>query len=307
MLTQIDQLYQYLKDPLQDLATKNGMEIKVGAHYLDFINQRRIIRISIRHFVYGQAIVRFFEYYFGAVKPIKFNDYDLIDYSLPKYHDVNGFDLIPIIFPSFAEPVVTTQQYMEFADLKPGDTVFDLGAYSGLTSILFKEAVGNFGSVIALEADEQNIAPAQKNLALYEKVTGRRISLLYGAAWNHCNGLTFSSEGNMGSSALEIVGGNRGNSVSVRSMTLSRIVELSRSSSVDFIKCDIEGAEDVVFEDKEFFSIHKPRIIIETHMVSGKETTEKCINDLAFLGYKCRIINQSGVALPLIECSPPPS
>lgn len=181
--------------------------------------------------------------------------------------------------------------------------MIDLGAYSGLTSILFKEKVGSLGRVIALDADKQNIEACNKNFSLYKKLTSNNIDLVFGAIWNHCNGLSFSSEGNMGSSAVEIVG-NRGQTEQVRSFTLSKIAKYANLDYIDFIKCDIEGAEAVIFEDGDFFNSYRPRIIIETHLVSGEETTEKCIRDLSKYGYICKRIIQEGVGLPLLECYP---
>ncbi|CAK0769023.1 hypothetical protein CCP3SC1AL1_4600002 [Gammaproteobacteria bacterium] len=240
------------------------------------------------------------------MRPIKFGKFELVDYSSPKYHEVVGFDLMPVFFPSFSEPVVATRQYLDFADLKSGQSVLDLGAYCGLTSIIFKESVGKFGSVVAIDADEKNVMASQKNFELYRKLTGKDIDLIYGAAWNHCDGLTFSSEGNMGSSATAVVGSSRGDVIPVKSFTLSKIVEVSGLKSVDFLKCDIEGAESVVFEDASFFEKFKPKILIEAHIAGGKETSEKFTKDLATYGYKCERINQVGeVGLPLFFCTPP--
>ncbi|CAK0768151.1 Methyltransf_21 domain-containing protein [Gammaproteobacteria bacterium] len=287
------------------LALQKNIEIRITAHYLDFISGKRIVRISMRHFVYSVDIIDSYDYYFSAVKPIKFGEFALVDYSLPKYHEVIGFDLMPVFFPSLSEPMVTTHQYLDFAGLKPGGNVLDLGAYAGVTSILFKESVGELGTVIAVDADEKNIVAIQKNFDLYRKLTGKDIDLIYGAAWNHSDGLTFSSEGNMGSSATAIVGPNRGDVISVKSFTLSKIVEVSGLKSVDFLKCDIEGAESVIFEDAHFFEKFKPKVVVESHMVGGQESAEKFTKDLEGYGYKCERVNQIGVGLPLYFCTPP--
>lgn len=304
MQTEIEQLYQRLAHPLQDIAIQHGIEIKLSAHYLDFIRGKKIVRLGIKHFIYGHDMVVSFDYYFGAVKPIAFNGFELVDYSTGRFHEVLGFELMPVFFPSLSEPVVTTHQYLDFAQLRPGSNVVDLGAYSGLTSIIFKEAVGSLGQVVALDADMQNISAMQKNLSLYKKITGKDIDVIFGAVWNHCDGLNFSSEGNMGSAASEIVGAGRGENVTVKSFTLSKLAEMSKLDVIDFMKCDVEGAEGVIFEDRAFFEKYRPRIIIETHLVGGVETTEKCVKDLESHGYSCKRILQTGVALPLIECCP---
>jgi hypothetical protein len=82
-------------------------------------------------------IIDSFEYYYNSVFPIDdFNGNLVVDFSNPKYHEVVGFESQPIIFPSLAEPIITTTQYLDFADLQNDSVVIDLGAYSGLTSIL---------------------------------------------------------------------------------------------------------------------------------------------------------------------------
>jgi FkbM family methyltransferase len=211
---------------------------------------------------------------------------------------------MPVVFSSFCEPLVTANQYLDFANLKPGNTVFDLGAYSGLTSIVFAEIVGNLGKVVAVDADSENMKTIEENTKLYRTITGNSIDSIFGAVWNHCDGLSFSTEGNMGSSASEIVGENRGSVDMIKSFTLNELCQMGKITSVDFVKCDIEGAEAVIFEDETFFRNHKPRIIIETHFKDGIPTTDKCISDLTKFGYKCRKIVQTGVRFPLIECYP---
>lgn len=306
MQKQIDQLYPQLDDnhPLRIQAKSHGVTIRLGAHYIDFYRSTQIIRVSLKHLIYAGDIIQSFEYYFSAVKPQSFNQHEIVDYSVTRFHNVIGFDLMPVMFPSFCEPLVTTNQYLDFADLKPGNTVLDLGAYSGLTSIIFKEIVGNLGRVIAVDADSENLETILENTIIYKSITANSIDIIFGAVWNHCNGLSFSTEGNMGSSASEIVGENRGSVDMVKSHTLSEICEMGRLKSVDFIKCDVEGAEAVIFEDETFFLNHKPKVIIETHLKDGVETTDKCISDLTKYGYKCRKIIQTGVVLPLLECSP---
>ena len=109
----------------------------------------------------------------------------------------------------------------------------------------------------------------------------------------------------MGSSATEIVGKFRGDNNLIPSYTLSKLADLLELKRVDFIKCDVEGAEKVIFEDIDFLDKYNPRIIIEAHFVKGKETTDKCVADLTRCGYVCKRIKQFGVSLPLIECYPP--
>jgi FkbM family methyltransferase len=287
-------------------ARKHKLKVKSSKFYFEFHSlDGTAIRLSKRHLVYGQDIVESFEYYFSAVESLLVDSIKLVDYSVPKYHDVVGFDKHPIFFPSLAEPLVTTYQYLDFANIKDSDVVLDLGAYSGLTSIIFKEKAGKNGKVIAVDADKHNFLAMEKNFSLYQRVTGNTIDFLNKAIWIHDNGLQFSQEGNMGSSASEIVGNFRGDIEFVPSLKLSSISNFYGLEKINFIKCDIEGAESVIFEDKIFFKKHLPRIIVEVHFVDNIETTEKVIFDLSQHGYTFKRITQTGVVLPLLECYPP--
>lgn len=287
---------------MQKFGSTKGVELINNFDCLDFFKNNKIIRINKQHEIYYQDIIDSFDYYYDAVKPITIEGVDVVDYSSPRYHDVRGFDLMPVFFPSFSESLSSINQYLNFANLAPGSVVIDLGAYSGLTSILFKELVGDKGKVMSMEADIINLDSIKRNFNLYEKITGNKIYLLSGAIWNHCNGLDFSSEGNMGSSAAEILP-DRGKNLKVKSYTLSKIAEIFEFESIEFIKIDIEGAENRIFDNADdFFDKYNPHIIIETHMIGDKSTSEKCIYDLSKYGYRCKIIDQPGVSLNLLEC-----
>lgn len=284
-------------------AKKKKINVEFHKFSIDFKSQNKIIRISNKHIVYSMDIVDSFDYYYNSVVPVDdFNGNLLVDFSNPKYHEVVGFTLQPIIFPSLAEPIVTTTQYLDFADLQKDSVVIDLGAYSGLTSILFKQLCHK-GEVIAVDADEKNIICISKNFKLFNTISGLEIKLLNGAVWNHNEGLFFSNEGNMGSSAVSIIGERIVESKKfINSYKLIDIANKFSLIKVDFIKCDVEGAEAVIFNDDDFFNKFKPRIIVEPHIVDGHITTVKVEDTLRKYGYKFNLIEQHGVALPLLHC-----
>ena len=157
---------------------------------------------------------------------------------------------------------------------------------------------------MAVEADARNIACIRRNFANYRKYLDGSVHLCEGAVWDADGEFEFSAEGNMGSSAASMVGRNRGVVGKVRSFTLGSIGRHFALTRVDFIKCDIEGAERVIFGDREFFTRFSPRIIIEPHILGGVHTTAACIAALERHGYVCETIVQHGVPLPLIQCAP---
>ncbi len=109
----------------------------------------------------------------------------------------------------------------------------------------------------------------------------------------------------MGSSAVDYVGEHRGSIIEVKCTTLDDIVQEYDLDHIDFIKMDIEGAElDVLKGASHFFKIHRPRLIIEPHVVGGELNTNDVIECLNGYNYQCRIIEQWGVSIPLITAKP---
>ena len=82
-------------------VSKNGLTIKQYDQYLDILgNNGSCIRISRKHKVYMADILNSFEYYFSAVEPLEVDDQRLVDYSTPRFHEVVGYELHPVMFPS---------------------------------------------------------------------------------------------------------------------------------------------------------------------------------------------------------------
>lgn len=291
--------------------TDNGLFIDRAPFVINFIKGDKCVRISKKHKIYFNDLIDSFDYYFSSVEPEKTKDYDLVDFSKPKAHRVIGFDLHKVKFSSFAEPIETTHQYIDFAQLNEDSVVLDLGAYSGLTSILFDIEISKNnkqaqGKVIAVDPDIKNSDCIKYNFQNYQDKTGRKIEYLHGAVWCTDGEIEFSSEGNMGASALAIVGEKRGFKTRVKSYTLSSIAKKYNLNKIDFIKCDIEGGELNIFNDEEFFKNYKPKIIIEAHYFGDKMELSSgvVINTLSKYAYSCKEIKQNGVELPLIECYP---
>lgn len=268
----------------------------------------KIIRLSVDNALYVPLVVESFDYFFDSVKPVllyrKGQSQKLVDFSTPRLHRVTDFDDFPVLFPSLAEPFVTTQQYLDFAKLQIGDVAFDLGAYCGLSSIAFAKEVGPSGKVIAVEPDPLNSWTASANINRQAASSNvRNIDLVQAAVAARMGVLRFSSEGAMGSAAASIVGNHRGQVIEVEAVSLQNLADRAGRGRVDFIKMDIEGAElDVILNSQEFLDHYRPKLIIEAHFIDGALTSEPIINCLENLGYDCRVIKQTGLlSLPLIR------
>lgn len=282
------------------LAKKYGLSAKTYGELIEIRRGRKVVRLARRHILYAFDVISSFDYYFDSIKPAQVGADQVVDYSHPSYHEVFEYDRHPILFPSLSEPFVTTRQYIELGEIKPGDVAIDLGAYSGLSAIAFKDVVGETGRVIAVEADKQNLAAVEANFKLYQAITGQNVELVYGAVWRDDSGLTFSTEGSMGSSAADIVGQGRGETVQVPSFTLGSLADRLGLAKVDFIKADIEGGEAFIFDDKAFFDRFAPKIVMEPHVVGGELSSGKVARDLQQFGYTHREVPQLGSDIPLL-------
>jgi len=160
--------------------------------------------------------------------------------------------------------------------------------------------------VIALEPDPQNLKACQTNIAEHQRVNGLANITLRSSAVGDINGLLpFSSEGSMGSAAAVIVGGGRGSVIHVEAVTLDQLVLDYQLERVAFVKMDIEGMELGVLQRAEaFLRRFRPRLVIEPHYVAGVLTTDGIVSCLTGCGYACEVIEQYGVALPLITAVP---
>ena len=165
----------------------------------DLMKGKRTLRIRSSHAIYLEHMVENFDYYIDSVVPISTDGQLLVDMSGPRYHRLKGFSDIPFLFPSHTEPYRTTEEYLDFAGLREGKIVFDIGAYSGVTSIIFAQLVGKTGHVYAFEADELNYECARQNIEMAKRWMGlNNITLISKAVWSHSNGILFSHEGAMG-------------------------------------------------------------------------------------------------------------
>jgi FkbM family methyltransferase len=293
-------------------SARTGLRLEANETFMSIIDvsRLRIIRISRTNAVYAIDMLNYFDYYFSSSKPFSTRvgdtQYEVVDFSTPRFHEISGFSDFPVLCPSLTEPFITCQQYLDFSRSRNGDVVLDLGCYSGLTSIAFSKIVGVQGKVVAVEPDPLSYAAAQTNFDFHARINKLNNIFLVRAAVGADKGkISFSSEGAMGSAAADIVGTNRGQATQVESLRLQDIVDAQEITKVDFIKMDIEGSEErVLAASKGFFDRFKPRIIVEPHIVNGRLSDSSVVGALRSYGYRCNLIEQHGVKLPLITGEP---
>ncbi len=263
----------------------------------------RSIWIRASHQVYQYDLIANFDYYYGAVRA---DDRRVVDYSKAKLHRVVGFDDFPVFFSSFAEPFDACAQYLELAQLQPGETVLDLGAYCGLTAIVFARAVGHGGVVVAVEPDPANTAACEMNLRTVAAMGWSNIRLLHCAVAGRDGPRELIADGNMGSGLAGTLHSSRGGDrKTVDALSLDSIVRITQLERVDFVKMDIESAElEVLRAAEAFLTKFRPRLVVEPHFLEMEPVADRVLECLRGFGYAAEIIPQRGYNLPLITARP---
>jgi FkbM family methyltransferase len=159
------------------------------------------------------------------------------------------------------------------AYLRPEHTFLDLGAWVGSHS-LFASTIAK--RVVAVEPDPVAYEILIRNVDLSDSP----IEVFRMAVTGHEGVLTLGS-GLLGASTTRLnpnAGGGigrwePGQTFEVRSTTLRRFVRDHRLEDPLFIKMDVEGSEEEILDDVEFFWEHKPVLYLEQHPWWWKDET----------------------------------
>jgi FkbM family methyltransferase len=139
-------------------------------------------------------------------------------------------------------------------EIKEGDTVFDLGANIGAFTIL--AGMEKAKRIIAVEPFPDTIALLERNIKANERLFSDPVTIFKGAVMgandDHATLLLNNDPFGSGSHTLtpderyKPVGQKE---VDVKAVTLDKLIEMSGVDRIDFLKCDIEGAEYEVIEN----------------------------------------------------------
>jgi len=206
------------------------------------------------------------------------------NFSRPESHfqwlDQDG-EHLRMAYTSLPELWRTCQQYIEWLQIQPGETVLDIGAYCGLSTIVFSRVVGPGGYIFAVEPDRENFAALRRNTRDYKNITCSSCAIS-----GRRGVLRFKSEGSF-SSGFSL---SRGVSYMVPTMRLQDVTGLH----VDAIKIDAEGAEAIILGGAaDWLREMKPRLLVECHtsVVATSEVLAQALRIvLEKIGYECQLI-----------------
>lgn len=147
--------------------------------------------------------------------------------------------------------------------VQPGDIVIDGGACWGETTIFFANQVTESGKIFSFEFIPGNIELLNKNIELNPKLR-KRIELLKNPLWFESNVKMYFQD--RGPASRVSLGDFNESENETYSLTIDDLCEQKKLEKVDFIKMDIEGAEQNAIKGAEkTIKKFKPKLAISIY------------------------------------------
>ncbi|MEM2914597.1 MAG: FkbM family methyltransferase [Candidatus Bathyarchaeia archaeon] len=164
-----------------------------------------------------------------------------------------------------------------------GETVLDVGACIGDTTIPFAMKVGENGCVIAVEPEPTNITYLKANVRPFKNV-----HIIEKAAWNRREKVKlYLHDSPTGHSIVD----KFNKYIEVEADTLDNITKrLTRK--IDFLKIDVQGVELQVLEGAEKLLESVNKVVVETHRLADKSTAPEVIEFLVQRNFKIKVFKE---------------
>jgi FkbM family methyltransferase len=142
-----------------------------------------------------------------------------------------------------------------------GGTVVDVGAYIGVTALRSSQAIGQEGTVLAIEPDPLNVAHLRANIA-QNRVTNVEVLECALGDREGTVGLGVADTHNRGKNRVETSPNLQ--TAEVRTTTLDKIAETHPELRPNLLKIDVEGYETKVLQGGLLFiTTFRPVIFLE--------------------------------------------
>lgn len=138
--------------------------------------------------------------------------------------------------------------------------IIDCGANIGMSVLYFKSLYPQ-STLVAYEPDVENMAFLKRNIAI-NRLTG--VECRQSAVWLTNGELFFTSDGTQGSSIA-----NDSRTANLVKVKAERLADVLKTTPIDFLKMDIEGAESDVIKDCAPVLSNVKNMFVEYH---GKTT-----------------------------------
>ena len=176
--------------------------------------------------------------------------------------------------------------------VKPGMQVFDIGSNCGWYTLLMARCVGPEGKVYAFDIVPSLVRLLQKNLELNHL---SNVVVTRSALGNQNTVVDFYDDQLSGTANLsdQLVKNKQLDSVPM--IRFDDFVQSNQIQRIDFIKCDIDGAEGLFLEGAQQAMMKTPQMIMEIFDQAQRvfhSSGEELINKLRSYGYQLKNIDQ---------------
>lgn len=188
--------------------------------------------------------------------------------------------------------------------LKPGQRVLDVGAHCGYFSALAAELVGKEGKVYSFEPSDLAHSVLAKNAVHYpqQKIFKQVVAETAGDKIFYEFPGSYAEYSSMDIEQYEGEPWLAANPPKKHQLSATSIDQLTAAEGIsfDFIKIDVEGAEEgVIRGGKAFFASHDPVVAMEyLNPERGNETHRRAAALLLEWGYQAFLPNEDGSLLP---------
>lgn len=174
---------------------------------------------------------------------------------------------------------IFAEETYKFFSEKEDPLIIDCGANIGLSILYFKKLFPK-STILAFEPDEKIFQLLEKNIAQINKEN--KITAYKKAVWTSDTDLSFFSEGSLAGSSVTDCR-KKNNVVTVKAVDLKKYL----SETVDFLKIDIEGAENEVIFDIAPLLPNIKNLFLEYHGISDKsQNLGEILNILKHYGFQ---------------------
>jgi FkbM family methyltransferase len=171
--------------------------------------------------------------------------------------------------------------------IRPGQVILDVGANSGIHTLLMARLVTERGHVYAFEPHPAIFRALVGNVALngLEAV----VTPVPMAVADATGRTTFFSGRHGGAGHLAAVGLPEGDEMTVETITLDEFVFERAHRLPDFLKIDVEGAERRVLDGgRQMLRTRRPKLLIDLHSPEQDVAVGQVLADLGYAAYRTR-------------------
>lgn len=222
--------------------------------------------------------------------------YDLYPRRRPSWVTINGVRTHFCDASSFVheyEEIFANRTY-EFATENPQPLILDLGANVGVSVLFFKRRYPE-ARVIAYEADPRVFDFLRRNVLAHQL---KGVELHNSAVWTKRGEMRFESDGADAGRLGDGMG--REGSIVVPTVPIAEI--LRAHERIDFLKLDIEGAEDEVLPASDGLLDRVDNLFVEYHSTAARpQKIDELTAILKRAGFRLAIVPECSLPTPFLK------